>query len=262
MSSAPRKDPRGSRRAVSGRLAAALEARYLKLHAQLIADNRPMSGRAGGYVYYWAYGRLCWRRYVVPKDPRTATQQSSRAAFGAASLAWSENQALTEEQRDAWYAEAAKLKTRPRLAQSGALTAQQHFIGRNSIKERWGLALLWEPPARKAIMPEAPRRQGVARPSSGTRRACAAPVPSLPQPARACAKEAIGTFCLAQVPFLQRLTRPSSDRPPTTSRPLPEQCRWQARSPGHVGSIGSPRLSSTIAQIRRKARFRELWRGG
>jgi hypothetical protein len=119
LSSAPRKNPRGRRRAVSGRLATALEPEFLHLHAQLIAENKPMSGRAGGYVYYWAYGRLCWRRYVVPKDPRTEAQQSSRAAFGAASKAWSQNQALTEEQRDVWHAEAAKLKTRPRLAQSG-----------------------------------------------------------------------------------------------------------------------------------------------
>jgi hypothetical protein len=78
-----------------------------------------MNGRAGHYVYYWAYGRLCWCRYAVPKDPRTVTQQSSRAARGTASMAWSQNQALTEEQRDAWHAEAAKLITRPRLAQSG-----------------------------------------------------------------------------------------------------------------------------------------------
>jgi hypothetical protein len=69
LSSVPRKDPRGRRRAGSGRLATALELKYLHLHAQLVADNKPMSGRAGGYVYYWAYGRLCWRRYVVPKDP-------------------------------------------------------------------------------------------------------------------------------------------------------------------------------------------------
>jgi hypothetical protein len=39
-----------------------------------------------------------------------------------------------------------KIETHPRLAQSGPLTAQQHFVGRNSLKERWGLALLLEPP--------------------------------------------------------------------------------------------------------------------
>jgi hypothetical protein len=107
-----------------------------------------MSGRAGRYVYYWAYGHLCWRAYVVPKDPRTAVQQRSRAAFAAASKAWSASQSLTEEQRDAWHADAAKIKSTPRLGQSGPLTAQHDFVGRNSLKERWGLALLLKPRGR------------------------------------------------------------------------------------------------------------------
>jgi len=294
MSLAPREDPRGRRRAVSGRLAAALEARYLALHAQLIADNRPMSGRAGGHVYYWAYGRLCWRRHVVPKDPRTPAQQSSRAAFGASSRAWSENQALTREHRDAWRADAAKLKTRPRLAQSGPLTVQQHYVGRNAVKGRWGLPLLLEPAkgGRETVecttqdaesASQVRQRKGVAQPSLGTRRAGAAPAPSppradsaaitphasrithhapsLPRPARPCAKKATGTFSPAKVPLPQRLTQPSSDRPHTTTTPLPVQCRWQAQSLRPIASRGSLRFSS-IAHTRPNARFRELWRGG
>ena len=142
----PQRNRRQRERCVSLRRNAALEARYLQLHAQLIAENRPMSGRAGGYVYYWAYGRLCWRVYVIPRDPRTPAQQRSRAAFGAASKAWSGSQSLTEEQRDAWHADAAKIKSTPRLGQSGSLTTQQDYVGRNSLKERWGLAFLAEPP--------------------------------------------------------------------------------------------------------------------
>ena len=61
----------------------ALEAWSLQLHHQIRGEKRPVSGRAGRYVYYWAYGRLCWRVYVVPKDPRTAVQRRSWAAFGA-----------------------------------------------------------------------------------------------------------------------------------------------------------------------------------
>src|SRR5208337_4068116 len=107
MSAVPHKDPRGRRRAVGWHPAAVLEPKYLELHAQLIGERRPMSGRCGGYVYYWAYGRLCWRRHVVPKDPRTPAQQRSRAAFRAASIAWSQDQPLSGAQREAWHAAAA-----------------------------------------------------------------------------------------------------------------------------------------------------------
>ena len=68
---------------VSSRRDPALEAWYRRLHAQLIAENRPLSGRAGRYVYYWAYGRLCWRVYVVPKDPRTAGAAALPGRFRA-----------------------------------------------------------------------------------------------------------------------------------------------------------------------------------
>ncbi len=81
----PQRNRRQGERCVSLRRTAALEAWYRQLHGQIIAGNRPMSGRAGRYVYYWAYGHLCWRAYVVPKDPRTALQLRSRAAFAAAS---------------------------------------------------------------------------------------------------------------------------------------------------------------------------------
>ena len=152
-----------------------------------------MSGKAGRYVYYWAYGHLCWRAYVVPKDPRTAVQQRSRAAFAAASKAWSASQSLTEEQRDAWHADAAKIKSTPRLGQSGPLTAQHDFVGRNSLKERWGLALLLKPRGRgkeEGRMRKAESRICHASPASsescatllgyspGMRRTCAVPAPA------------------------------------------------------------------------------------
>jgi hypothetical protein len=69
----------------------------------------------------------------------TPKQRRSQAAFGAASKAWSENHPLSQEQRAAWYASAAKIESKPRLWQSGFLTAQLHFVGINSRKERWGL---------------------------------------------------------------------------------------------------------------------------
>ena len=60
--------------------------------------------------------------------------------------------ALTQEKRDAWHAAAAKLQSSPRLGQSGPLTAQQHIVGVNALKERWGLPLLLEPPVGKSTL--------------------------------------------------------------------------------------------------------------
>jgi hypothetical protein len=132
-------------------------------------------------VYYWFKGKQQSRRYVVPRNPRTALQERHRAVFGAASRAWSDCQPLTEEQRDRWYAEAAKIESARRLGTSGPLTAQQHFVGRNSVKGRHGLPLLLESPSQKGMMTEdsgqrtetppqaeqPPAGQRICRPSQG-----------------------------------------------------------------------------------------------
>jgi hypothetical protein len=273
ISADPHKDPRGRRRPVGYDRAAPLKPIDLETHKQLLGAHQIMSGRCRGYVYSWRKGKLHKRRYVVPKDPRTPTQQRSRAAFGAASKAWSENNTLTQEQRDAWYAEAAKIKSRPRLGQSGPLTAQQHIVGSNSLKERWGLQLLLEPPGWEKKKLEArmqntqssaqvPQPQRVVRPTWEPRRACPRPAPDLRAAAKACAQESIGRYVTPQVLCPRRLTRPSSDPPQTASRPLPVHCRWQAGSPSRLGSTGLPHWPSTLAHLRRSACFRELWRGG
>jgi len=75
-----RKAAPGRGRVVPRRSDPALEAWYRQLHQQILGERRPVSGRAGRYVYYWAYGRLCWRAYVVPKDPRTVVQRRSRSS--------------------------------------------------------------------------------------------------------------------------------------------------------------------------------------
>ena len=273
ISAVPQRDRRDRRRSVPWRGNSILEAKYLQLHTQLITEGKPMSGRCGGYVYYWAYGRLCWRVYVIPKDPRTPAQRRSRAAFGAASKAWSENHPLTDEQRNAWRAEAAKTKSTPRLGQSGVLTEQQHFVGRNSVKERWGLALLWEPCAGQSKNAERRRQntqfsaqvqqpQRLVRPTWEPRRACTGPAPDPRAAAKACAQEPIGRYVPAQLPFPQRFTQPSSDRPRTSSSPLPVRCRRQARPRSRIRSIGLRRWSSTLVPIWRNAHFRDFWRGG
>ena len=92
----------------------------------------PKSGKWGQWVYYVRNGKQCRRRYVKPRDPRTAGQLRSRAAFAAASKAYS--WALTEEQRQECRAAGAKVHSRPRLGQSGPLTGQLYSIGRDTAK--------------------------------------------------------------------------------------------------------------------------------
>ena len=270
------KDPCPRGRIVTRRRDPALQAWHRRLHAQIIAEKRPVSGRAGHYVYYWAYGHLCWRVCVVPKDPRTAVQLRSRAAFGAASETWSASQSLTKEQREAWRADAAGIRSTPRLGQSGPLTTQQRYVGRNALKERCGLALLLEPPKRESKKaesrtqnPEYTRksqcRQQVARPSSGIaglaldlRR----PVPWRPPTTRpAPPKPCAALRAAREAPFHQHLTRPSSDRPHTAALPLPGQCRLRARSARRVRGMELPPQSSILTHLCRNARVRELWRG-
>ena len=86
------------------------------------------SGRCGDWVWY-RRGSKQWRHlYVKPKDPRTSGQLRCRARFGVASRQYS--QSLTDEQRAACIAAGAKLRSRPRLGQSGPLTGQQYSIRR------------------------------------------------------------------------------------------------------------------------------------
>jgi hypothetical protein len=273
LSAVPHKDPRGRRRPVGYDRAAPLTPIDLEAHKQLLGAHQMMSGRGRGYVYWWWKGKLHKRRYVIPKDPHTPAQQCSRSAFGAASKAFSENNTLTQEQRDAWRAAAAKIKSHPRLGQSGTLTAQNLIVGSNSRKERWGLPLLLEPPGWEKKKLEAgmentqssapvPQPQKVLRTAREPRRACARPAPSLPGAAKSSTGRRAVLRVPTQVPHYQSLTRPSSDRFPATSMPLPVHYRWLACSPSRGSGIGCPRGSSTLAHSRRKAHFRQLWRGG
>ncbi len=124
---------------------APLSANELKQHARLLKDGRPMSGRSGPYVYYMRKGKQRWRRNVRNRDPRTFAQLRSRAVFGAASRTWSQGGPLTQEQRKTWRAEGAQTRSRPRLGQSGKLTGQMRFVGRNSTKDQRNRGLLLDP---------------------------------------------------------------------------------------------------------------------
>ena len=92
-------------------------------------DRRRKSGRCGDWVWYLRGGKQCRRLYVKPQNPRTPGQRDWQAQFGAASKRYSRS--LTEEQRDACIAAGAKLRSRPRLGQSGPLTGQQYWIRRD-----------------------------------------------------------------------------------------------------------------------------------
>jgi len=138
---------------------APLGPKELAQHARLLKDGRPMSGKSGPYVYYMRKGKQRWRRDVPNRDPRTFAQLRSRTVFAAASRTWSQYGPLTEEQRDAWYAEGGKIQSRPRLGQSGELTGQQHFIGRNSTKKQWTSGMRLNPHQQNSKQPQLTKPQ-------------------------------------------------------------------------------------------------------
>jgi hypothetical protein len=232
-----------------------------------------MSGRSGGYVYWWHNGRLHWHRYVVPNDPRTPMQRRSRAAFAVASKAWSENQPLTKEQRDHWSTAAARIKSTPRLGASGFRTAQVHFVGVNSHKERWGLPLLLEPPkgGRKNVecgmqkpeaAPEVSLPQRLKPTSSDRLRVNTGPLPDLHREPKGCTGRRNALRVPIQVMRYQALTRPSSECPRSATRLLPVCRRWHVQSGRRAARISLPGCSFALVQTRRLGHFSGLWRGG
>jgi hypothetical protein len=117
----------------------------------MVIRDIPKSARRGDYVFYMRRNKLCRRRYVIPRDVRTPARRRARGSFGAFAKAWSGR--LTEEQRRAWMASAAKTKSRPRLGQSGPLTGEMHFEGINSARARIGREMLLWPPERVVFGP-------------------------------------------------------------------------------------------------------------
>ena len=89
-------------------------------------DPAIKSGRCGDWVWYVRGSKQCRRGWTRPRDPRAPGQLYWRARLSAASRKYS--QSLTDEQHEACIAAGAKLHSRPRLAQSGALTGQQYWV--------------------------------------------------------------------------------------------------------------------------------------
>jgi hypothetical protein len=228
----PPSKPRRRRRCVLTGGKACLTARERKLHDQLKKDGRPKSGRAGAYVYYMRKGRQCWRRYVVPKDPHTNAQRRSRAIFGTASKTWSADESLTDEQRDAWYAQGAKTRSRPRLGSSGKLTGQQDFVGRNCAKGQRERGVRMKPRKpeqkkgeRKAQQPvliaEAPQSQIVTQSTWGTRRASAMAGRYRHRVSRGYARKGKNRLLTSQRPVSQWFAQSTWDPPPEQYRSAP-----------------------------------------
>ena len=88
------------------------------------------------------------RRYVLPLDPRTASQQQMRDIMRRVVPAWST--LLTPAQRRAWDAKALTVLSRWRAGQ-GPLSGQQLFVKLNCVWLRLGGQdlLLWPPPRAK-----------------------------------------------------------------------------------------------------------------
>lgn len=134
------------------------------------------SGRCGDYVRYVFDNKQHRRLYVEPANPRTLRQQRWRDRFRAASKNYSES--LTDEQRDACIVAGAKLRSRPRLGQSGPLTGQQNSIrmeyAANAKSRKRKTAHTKEVPqlqkVTKKYLLQVLQPQRLARPTPGTRR--------------------------------------------------------------------------------------------
>ena len=92
-------------------------------------DLRLKSGRCGDWVWYLRRGKQWRHLYVKPRDPRTSRQRYWRAKFGAASSKYSHS--LTPEERRTCILAGSKLRSRPRLGQSGPLNGQHYSIRRD-----------------------------------------------------------------------------------------------------------------------------------
>ena len=84
----------------------------------------PQSGKWGNSVSVRTRYGQSRRPLVIPKDPKTPAQLRSRATLGHVAPRW---RGLTDEQRSAWTGGGRKVRSRPRLGQSGPLTGCQFY---------------------------------------------------------------------------------------------------------------------------------------
>jgi hypothetical protein len=133
-------------------------------------DPALKSGRCGDWIWYMRGSKQCRRRYTRPKDPHTLAQLLCRARFGAVSRRYSRS--LADEEREACIATGVKLRSRPRLNQSGPLTGQQYWVRKDSAHARMNVN-----PTKAKTAPQLPQPQGFTRSTSGTRRGTSVVLP-------------------------------------------------------------------------------------
>ena len=180
--------------------------------------------------------------------------------------------APTVEVRDAWYAAAEKVQSRPRLGQSGPLAGPQLFVGLNCAGEQTGREMFWQPPQPNAQTVRAKREKAQSAPQAIQLESVTRTVSGLPcccdmdastqhrgSPCYACKSQ--DTTSSPQHAQPQRVTRPTWDRPLTANVVPPCQCRCTAGRATGIGAVFSGQSRAFVAGIHRKYRCRELWRG-
>ena len=114
----------------------------------------PQSGKRGLYVSQGGrYGQIS-RAFVIPSNPRTASQTTVRANLSRVTAAW---RGLQESQRAAWTTAASGVNSASRLGQSGPLTGQQLFNKINCTLAQFGQQQVEAPPARPQFPALAPQ---------------------------------------------------------------------------------------------------------
>jgi hypothetical protein len=94
------------------------------------------SGAVGGAVFgHGRYG-LTVRTRVRPKNPRTANQQGTRAAFGSGNAAW---HALPTASQQHWKEAAHQFPVTDALGKKSVLSGQAFFLGYQSRRKLVGL---------------------------------------------------------------------------------------------------------------------------
>ena len=225
-------------------------------------------------------GRLCRRRYVRPKDPRTPKQLRARAVLGAASKAWSSSEWFTEIQRQRLRAVGANVQSRPRLAQSRPLTGQQFFVGKSCARGRLGreirrllaggmiqsqAAKTQRGRAKGSIQHSDFRKgkaagqrgraqpqhfEGVARSTWESHRRCTEIAPGQRRWVRAYAGKAGGKTASWQVGQYQRITRSTWEH--YRSTPVAARCQRRRGTGGDSGGEARGRRKSHWRELRRR----------
>ena len=187
------------------------------------------SGRCGDWVWFMRGGKQRRRPYTRPNDPHTLAQLRSRGRLSAASKRYSFG--MTDGQRKACIAAGARLRTRPRLAQSGPMTGQQYLISGEYARAGSQSKVTKTRTALQVLQPQKVK-QSTWEPHRGT----TGVAPDLPRPARGLGSVLHGCrFVRSRFPAL-----PSAARAPglcATGRGTPRIL------PYHI-----PRLAARISQ--------------